>query len=172
MLIAEVPILLDRLADNALQLGRHLGIEADRRHDCPIENRVKNDTRRVPTKRKSPRGHFIKHCAKRKQVAARIQFLSTNLLWRHVRDCAESHPWAGQMLLVYRERQSVLRSPLSGRSSRWRDFGQPEVENLGMPAFGEEDVRGLDVAVNNSRGVRRIQRISNLDSERQQGFYI
>src|SRR5271167_3343400 len=37
-----------------------------------------------------------------------------------------------------------------------------------MPAFGNEDVRRLDIAVDNPFGVRRIQRIGNIDSYRQQ----
>ena len=45
------------------------------------------------------------------------------------------------------------------------DFGQSEVENLGMPALGDEDVRGLDVAMNDAFGVRGIQRVGNLDGQ-------
>jgi hypothetical protein len=33
-----------------------------------------------------------------------------------------------------------------------RDFRQPEVEKLGVPTLGDEDVRWLDVPVNDSLG--------------------
>jgi hypothetical protein len=40
-----------------------------------------------------------------------------------------------------------------------------EIENLGVRAFGDEDVRRLDVAVNDSLGMSCIQGIGDLDSE-------
>jgi hypothetical protein len=50
-------------------------------------------------------------------------------------------------------------------------LSQAEVEDLGVvgaPAccLGDENVARLDVAVNNTCGVGRIQRIGDLDSER------
>ena len=44
-------------------------------------------------------------------------------------------------------------------------FRQAEIENLGLAARGDENVRWLDVAVNDALRVRRIQRIGNLDGE-------
>jgi hypothetical protein len=35
-----------------------------------------------------------------------------------------------------------------------------------VPPFGDEDVRGLDVAVDDACGVSGIQRVGDLDSER------
>jgi hypothetical protein len=54
-------------------------------------------------------------------------------------------------------------------------LSQAEVEDLGVvgaPACGpgDENVARLDVAVNNTCGVGRIQRIGDLDSDRQQEF--
>ena len=39
-----------------------------------------------------------------------------------------------------------------------------------MSALGDEDVGRLDVAVDDSLGVRRIQRVGNLDAQRQDGL--
>ena len=47
-------------------------------------------------------------------------------------------------------------------------LGQPEVEDLGVAAWADEDVGGLDVAVNDARAVRGIQRVGDFDAERQQ----
>ena len=43
------------------------------------------------------------------------------------------------------------------------NFGETEIQNFGVPALGDEDVGRLDVAVHNALGVRRVQRIGNLD---------
>ena len=46
-------------------------------------------------------------------------------------------------------------------------LGQAKVENLGVPALGDEEVRGLDVAVDDAFAVRRVQRVGNLNAQRQ-----
>ena len=49
------------------------------------------------------------------------------------------------------------------------DLGQAEVENLGVAALGDEDVRGLDVAMDDSLGVRGVEGVGDLDGERRAG---
>ena len=44
------------------------------------------------------------------------------------------------------------------------NFGQPEVENFRLPAGGDEYVSWLDIAMNDSLGVRRVQCVRDLDS--------
>ena len=48
-------------------------------------------------------------------------------------------------------------------SSSARHLRQSEVENLGVPAPRDENVRRLDVAMNNALAVRGIQRVGNFD---------
>ena len=45
------------------------------------------------------------------------------------------------------------------------ELGQAEVQDLGLPALGDEDVRGLDVPVNDPLGVRGVQGIRELNAE-------
>ena len=45
-----------------------------------------------------------------------------------------------------------------------RNLGQAEVENLGVTAIGHEDIRGLDVAMDNAAGVGRVESIRDLDA--------
>ena len=47
-------------------------------------------------------------------------------------------------------------------------FGQTKVQNLGVPAIGDENVRGLDVPMNDSLRVRGVQRIGNFGPQFQQ----
>ena len=44
-----------------------------------------------------------------------------------------------------------------------RKFRQAEIENFDESAFRDEDVRGLDIAVDNSLGVRRFQCVGDLE---------
>src|SRR5215471_21180614 len=50
------------------------------------------------------------------------------------------------------------------------DLGQSEVENLGVTPLGDKDIRGLDVAMHDAFAVCRIERVGNLNSERQDVF--
>ncbi len=45
---------------------------------------------------------------------------------------------------------------------------QTEIQNLGVPAIGDEDIGRLDIAVNDALGMRRVQRIGNFNREREQ----
>src|SRR5436190_2201510 len=48
------------------------------------------------------------------------------------------------------------------------ELGEAEVEDLRVAAPRDEDVRRLDVAVRDAVGVRNVERIGDLDAERQQ----
>jgi len=51
-------------------------------------------------------------------------------------------------------------------------LGKPKVQNLGVPPLSDENVRRLDIAVNDSLAVRSFQRVCNLDADIQQQFQI
>jgi len=53
-----------------------------------------------------------------------------------------------------------------------RDFGEAEVENLGLLAGGDENVGGLDVAVNDAFGVGGIKGVGDVDGEGEKSFEI
>jgi len=52
------------------------------------------------------------------------------------------------------------------------ELRQAEVENLGIAAWGDENIGGLDVAMNDPGVVGRSQRIGDPDSEREQRFHL
>src|SRR5271157_3649167 len=47
---------------------------------------------------------------------------------------------------------------------------QTEVENLGVSALGHENIGGLDVAMDDARLMRGVQRLGDVNSQRQQQF--
>ena len=49
--------------------------------------------------------------------------------------------------------------------TRMCDFSQAEIENLRVPAFGDNNVRGFDVAMNDSLGMRGIERVGDFDGK-------
>ena len=71
---------------------------------------------------------------------------------------------AGEMLLV-NGAHACCRCDLARRALRDRDLRQSEVENLGVTALGDENVGGLDVAVDDAFGVGRVERVGDLDAQ-------
>src|SRR5579863_2647014 len=45
------------------------------------------------------------------------------------------------------------------------NFGEAEIENFGVAAFGHEDVCGLDIAVNDAFGVGGVEGVRDFDSQ-------
>src|SRR5713101_7688355 len=48
------------------------------------------------------------------------------------------------------------------------DLGQSKIENLRVSTFGDENVRRLDIALNDSVRMRRVERISQLNGDSEQ----
>jgi len=99
--------------------------------------------------RELPGQHFIEHQAKRKDVTSRVGLLALQLLWRHVI-----------------QRSNNLAIPRNGSSNirilqRSGLLCEAKIEEFN-PLFGEQDVAGLEVAMDNSFGVGGIQGIENL----------
>ena len=72
-------------------------------------------------------------------------------------DGADGDPGAG-----------LLRGGIGGAGTRRktrRDLRETEVHDLHVTALGQEDVPGLDVAMDDAVGVRRVQRIRGLDAD-------
>ena len=125
-----------------------------------IQNRFCNYGETVATKRKNAGHHFVEHNAKGKEVGAGIHLLTAHLFGRHVG--AGAHRSAGlreRFWLTGCRHCRRTRSPVDGRQLR-----QAKIQNLDVAALGHEDVRRLDVAVNDSLAVCSTECICYLNS--------
>src|SRR5437870_3433530 len=73
-------------------------------------------------------------------------------------------------------RTNPRRRPCHGRwfsdSATERHLRQSEIENLGVSTLGDEDVSGLNIAVDNALAVGRIQSVGNLDADFEQALQV
>src|SRR6476660_6866475 len=97
MLVPEISILLQTLIDDALQFDWQVRIQTYCRGWCPIQNRLEDYPGTFSTERQRPSRHFVEDSAEREQIRSCVQFLSTDLFWRHVRDSSHRRSRTGQM---------------------------------------------------------------------------
>ena len=153
------------------QLRRQIGIQVGRRRSVR-ESRIASEDHAgtFAAEGELAGRHLVQHRSEREQVRARIQFLRPHLLRRHVghRPYGSARGWS-DALPASPSFAPALR--LAARfADRLRHLRQPEIQNLRVSALGDKDVRRLDVAVDDSRRVRGIQRVGNLDPQRQNGL--
>ena len=108
-LIAKVRILIQRLIQNPPELRRQRRIQLQRSRRRMIQNIVKDDCGRRPTKRMLPRCQLIQHHAQRKQIAPRVQLLAPRLLRRHIRNRPHRRPRACQRIRRRRRIRPIAR---------------------------------------------------------------
>src|SRR5208282_5888260 len=104
--------------------------------------------------------HFIEHYTERKQIGAGVQRLATRLLRRHVTDRPHGSPRRGELIRA----DGCWRPNRGGRSIdhmiRLRsELGEAEIEDFRLPALSNKNVCRLYVAMHNSAGVRRLERV-------------
>jgi hypothetical protein len=106
-------------------------------------------------------GHLVKDDTEGEDVGARVQVFAPRLFRGHVGHRAHRRAGTGQGIL------HVLRLGVRAGDGRavFQQLGETEVEDLGVAARGDEDVGRLDVAVDDTAGVRGVQRIGDLDGQ-------
>src|SRR5580698_7921818 len=97
-----------------------------------------------------------------------VERLSAGLLGRHVGN--RSHRSARRGELVHADGSAGLTSRNVGDAVLEGELCQTEVEDFRLPARADKDVRGLDVAVDDSAGVGGVESIGNLNTQLQQLF--
>ncbi len=91
------------------------------------------------------------------------------MLGRHVGNRAERRAGAGEALRGGVSTQFVVSGgDFIGKLFGGCAFGQAEIENFGVAAFGDKNIGGLDVPVNDAVGVSGIQSIGNFHGQSEQ----
>ena len=162
VLIAKLAILFQALANDAFQFLRQPGIQLSHSRRRAIQDAVKNQFPAVAVKRWCTSRHFVHHHPEGEQVGAGIQILRSHLLGRHVRDRSQRTPWTCQAGDRRHGRCGVI------SAATCTNLGQTEIENLRVAATGDEQIRRLDIAVDDSGVVRRLEGVGDLDGHRQQ----
>src|SRR5579872_1070112 len=106
--------------------------------------------------------HFVEHSAKREEIGAGIKFFAARLLRRHVGHGSDGGAGTGEQFLGSADGGGTSRG--FGGALSGRQLSQAEIENLGLAAFSDEDVGGLDVAMDDALGVGGIESVGDLNS--------
>jgi hypothetical protein len=103
--------------------------------------------------------HLVEDDAERKQIGTLVEGLAQCLLRRHVRGRAQrgAKP-IGQLMLI------EVRSGCCEFLDR-RNLSQAKIQNLGIPAFGDEDVCRFEVAVDDTVLMRSFERVGDVDGD-------
>jgi hypothetical protein len=168
VLVAEITVFLQCLVNDVFELRRNLRIEPNRSGGSVFQNPVKDRSGSISAKGHGAGGHFVKHSAKGKQIGARIELFAHRLFWRHISHGAQRRAGAGEVLFVDAGGLSGGAGVEARRTCARREFGKAEIQYLGVTAFGDEQVRGFDVAMNDAFAMGRVERIRNFDRQRYQ----
>ena len=137
--------------------------------------------------RRLSRDRFVENAAEREDVGAAIEILAARLFGRHVGNgpyndasiCDLRLAGVAQVCCLAacasRCVRVVVRGSVEGSDACNRrlivvKLGEAEVEDFCVAAFGDEDVRGFYVAMNDVLLVCRVERVGNFDPERDEHF--
>src|SRR5262249_27127084 len=103
--------------------------------------------------------HLVEHCAKTKEIAPLIHALRLGLLWRHIRNRPSNLSYS--RLKGTNRRFHVFRL----RSSTFDEFRKAKVQQLYYPAGRDNDVRWLEITMNNAYAMCRLKTACNLNGQ-------
>ena len=159
-LIARFAILLERLEDDVIELGRHAVLDLRRRGRLPGQQPFEDRRHRRALEGQLAGGHLIQHDAGGKDVAPRVDLLPARLLGRHVRHGPDGRAHRRQLIGgAQRVRIAAAR--------RLTELGDAEVEHLDRAAASDEEIGRLDVAMDDALGMRGLERVGHLGAELQ-----
>lgn len=163
-LIAEVAILFESFGDDVGQFFGQVGIEANRRNRCAFEDGLEDERGSIPAKGQGAGGHFVENGAEGKEIGAGVEFLAGGLFGGHVGNRAQRGAGASEVFGVDGFGQGIVGLRFFCRS----DFGEAEIENLGVAAAGIEDVGRLNVTMNDAGGVGGVESVGDFNASAEQ----
>ena len=150
---AVLPLLLEAVADDAVEPRRHLQLRRELLR-LLLQDRVQRLHRRVAVERPAARQHLVEHRPEGEDVGAVVRRLAPRLLRGHVADRPQHH--ARRRLPRQRGRSRVL----AVRDDRLQR--EAEVQDLDDPVLRDEQVLGLQVPVDDRLVVRRGEPVRHL----------
>jgi hypothetical protein len=111
--------------------------------------------------------HFVEDAAQAENVCARVEFLASRLLWRHVGGRSKRYTRAGQRAIIGAARRCAPCGTADFLGQRVClgaecELYQAEVEDFRFATCRNEDVRRLDIPVDNPLGMGYAQGVGNL----------
>ncbi len=151
-LVALFRRLLQRAGDHAAQRQRQVGPQRIERRRVGVGDLVDDADHRVALERQVPGEHLVEHDARRKQVRARIDGKTLDLLGRHVVGRSQHR---AHLRLIGLLRLLGLVDPADAEVG---DFHRERLVH-------QHDVAGLDVAMDDAFLVRVVERAGELDAD-------
>ena len=173
-LVTQVGIFLQRLCENIFQTCGQSRIQLRRRSGLRMQDAVEDQCHGRAGEGNRTRGHLIQHDPKRKQIRAQVQLFATCLFRGHV--CHRSYGTAG----VGEERivpdaclcaQGRFRHGLRRDLPRICQLGEAKIQDFGRTTIHEENIRGLDVTVDDTLGVGSFEAVGDLNTDIQEFGY-
>ncbi len=165
-------VVRERLVDDRRELGRHAGDELAQRLRRPLDRGPHHRIAAVlRIMRRPPREQVVERRAERVDVAALVDRLAAQLLGRHESRRAEHDAGAGLDRITVGHRRGDARDAYlaAGRIVGLADhLREPPVDHHGLAELARQDVRRLDVAVDDPALVRVGDRVRGGDDVRQQ----
>ena len=149
-------ILLETVANDAVEARRDVLVGDGEVRRIFLEDRRHRVRGGVAVERALAGEHLVEDRAEGEDVAARVGGLAAHLLGRHVAERAEHD--AGLGALRFRRQVGGARDGAFGL----RQLGEAEVEDLDAPVLRDEDVLGLQVAMDDALLVRRREAVGDL----------
>ena len=156
-LVAPRRILGQTLEDDPFEVSRQIGIAGDHRVGIGMANPV-HDCERCLAGERQPAGRgLIQEHAKRKEVGPVIDHRPDRLLGAHV---------GGRAHDDVRRCHRCACLVLGSAAARRRELREPEVQHLHLCRGRDHDVRRLHVAMDDTDGMRCLQRFGDLAAGR------
>ena len=127
---------------------------------------IDHGSRRIAGERPPAGAHLVHHNTERKQIRPGIDGLAARLFGRHVGDCAGDAAGRRQRpITVGNEYRGILRRTVSARILRPDGLCQPEIHHFDLSERCYEEVRRLDVPMDDIARMSGFERLRDLAGE-------